>query len=265
MTSHRAIYLAEPSFLASSRPVFHGFFTRHGGHSHGLYAALNCGPGSGEAMEIVQQNRALVAAEAGVAEVLSVHQVHGATCHIVTNGWPLTDRPEGDALATDKPGLGLGVLTADCAPVLFVGARADGAPVIGAAHAGWKGALGGVLEATLEKMRTLEAIPTGIRACIGPCIAKASYEVSAAFLTPFLEHDPESERFFHQGRDETRAYFDLPAYCAWRLQRAGLRHIALMDRDTYAAHKDFYSYRRATHAGQTEYGRQISVIAIPKT
>jgi YfiH family protein len=250
--------------FAEQSSVFHGFFTRKGGLSSGLFATLNCGPGSGDDLNVVRQNRAIVAREAGIDErhLLSVHQIHGADCMLAEATWPLEERPKADAMVTDVPGFGLGILTADCAPVLFHGAKEDGSPVIGAAHAGWKGALGGVFKQTIKSMGALGARVEDIKACVGPCIARNSYEVDASFIEPFLEEHDESSRFFQEGRRDGHLMFDLPGYCAWRLFRDGVRSIALMDKDTYVLEDDFYSYRRATHRTETDYGRQISVIAI---
>ncbi len=257
-------YYTQKGFVADEIPVFHGYFTRKGGASEGDFSALNCGPGSGEDMNIVQQNRNLVAREASVdpARLVSVHQEHGVNCVTVKEPWPLDFRPKADAMVTDVQGIALGILTADCAPVLLWGLNAENQPIIGAAHAGWKGALGGVLESTLKSMELLGVSKELVRACVGPCIGRTSYEVSVEFSEPFLEEHDESGRFFHAGEKAGHLMFDLAGYCAWRLFRSGLRSIALMDKDTYVLEDVFYSYRRATHRGEQSYGRQISVIAI---
>jgi polyphenol oxidase len=259
------VYYTQASFLQPEDPkVFHGFFTRRGGVSSAIYDGLNCGLGSSDDAVRVLQNRALVAQTAGIdaANLLSVHQVHGVDCVTVKEGWSPEARPKADAFVTDRAGYGLGILTADCAPVLFYGEKSDGAPVIAAAHAGWKGALGGVFASTLSAMEALGASRSGIKACVGPCIGRASYEVSVEFVDPFLEEHDESGRFFQSAQKAHHLMFDLSGYCAWRLFRDGLRSIALMDRDTYANEGHFYSYRRTTHRSEPDYGRQISVIAI---
>jgi len=258
----KAEYYQEPAFLGEGASAFHGFFTRRGGVSGGIYKSLNCGAGSDDEPGDVQENRALVAAASGVQadHVLSLYQVHGKTCLYVTEPWPGGKRPEADALVTDVPGLALGILTADCGPILFYGEKADGAPVIGAAHAGWKGALGGVMEETIWQMEALGA--QDIRACVGPCIGRRSYEVSAEFVQSFVESDSEYERFFSAAQRGGHAMFDLPGFCAFRLHQAGLKNVALMDLDTYAMEDTFFSYRRTTHRSEPDYGRQISVIAI---
>ncbi|HOO82901.1 MAG TPA: laccase domain-containing protein, partial [Alphaproteobacteria bacterium] len=166
------------------------------------------------------------------------------------------------AMVTDVSGLALGVLTADCAPVLFYGKKSDGAPVVGAAHAGWGGALKGVLDNTLAMMLELGAVPESIRACIGPCIGQKSYEVRDDFADTFLEEDGRNEVFFTAGRCAGHLQFDLPGYCAAKLGRAGVKNVLIKDLDTYFNEEDFFSYRRATHRHEKDYGRQISVIMI---
>lgn len=194
--------------------------------------------------------------------ILTMHQVHGDTCLTVSEIWSEHERPEADALVTDKAGIVLGVLTADCAPVLFYGEKPDGAPVIGAAHAGWKGAVGGILEATLKAMLELGAQGDSIRACIGPCIAQASYEVSAEFFKPFEAEDPENDHFFMASNKEGHLMFDLAGYCAAKLAKNGVGKVFIKDLDTCFNEEDFFSYRRATHREEKDYGRQISLIAI---
>lgn len=240
--------------------VAHGFFGRRGGVSSGLYESLNCGAGTKDDPANVAANRARVANALGVKpeNLLSLYQVHGATCLSVKEAYQ--GRPEADALATDIPGLALGILSADCAPVLFYGRKENGAPVIGAAHAGWGGALKGVLESTLLEMKKLGAVEA--KAAIGPCIGKASYEVKQDFAQPFLKEDEESERFFASARKEGHLMFDLSGYCAFRLARAGLRDVTLLDKDTYAHEADYFSFRRTTHRKEADYGRQISAILI---
>ncbi|WP_163847014.1 peptidoglycan editing factor PgeF [Pseudooceanicola aestuarii] len=239
-------------------PFRHGFFTRRGGASSGVFAGLNCGAGSSDQSEIVAINRARVAAALDVApdHLAGVHQVHSATA--VTVDAPVTDRPRADALVTDRPGLALGILTADCQPVLFADATAG---VIGAAHAGWRGALDGVLEATLDAMEHLGAHRADIAAIIGPSISQSAYEVGPEFLDDFLAEDTDNTRFFATGRDG-RYQFDLPGYGLHRLRRAGVGHAEWTRHCTYSDPARFFSYRRTTHAGEADYGRLISAIRI---
>ena len=234
----------------------HGFFTRRGGASTGVYAGLNAGLGSGDQTDAVRLNRDRVAEAMGVLPdmLLGPHQVHSAEV-VVVDG-PLPDpRPKADALVTALPGRALSVLTADCQPVLFED-RAAG--VVGAAHAGWKGALHGVLEATVEAMRSLGA--KDIRAAIGPSIAQASYEVGPELLDAFMAEDDDAARFFAGGTGD-RMMLDLPGYGLHRLRRAGVE-AAWTGHDTYADEGRFYSYRRATHRGEPDYGRLIAAIAL---
>ncbi|ETA50209.1 peptidoglycan editing factor PgeF [Ponticoccus alexandrii] len=238
-------------------PFRHGFFTRRGGASSGIFAGLNCGPGSSDQAEIVSINRTRVAEAMGVAPgaLSSVHQVHSAD--VVTLTEPLSGKPKADAMVTATPGLALAVLTADCQPVLFADA---GAQVIGAAHAGWRGARDGVLEATVEAMVALGATRGSIRAVIGPSISQRAYEVGPEFLEDFMVEDPDNSRFFAGGEGD-RMLFDLPAYGLAKLRAAGVeaewtRHC------TYADEDRFYSYRRSTHRKEADYGRLISAIRI---
>lgn len=240
-------------------PFRHGFFTRRGGVSSGIFKGLNCGAGSSDQSDIVQVNRKLVAEAMSVkpGNLLSVHQVHSATA--VTLGAPLgADRPEADALVSATPGLALGILTADCAPVLFADAEAG---VVGAAHAGWKGALNGVLEATIDAMEALGADRSDISVTIGPCISQRNYEVGLEFFENFMAEDPDYARFFAQGRNPDHYQFDLPSFCLHRLRGAGVGEADWIGHCTYADPDRFYSYRRATHLREADYGRLISVIA----
>ncbi len=255
---------SKPPFIEvdvfAAKDIAHGFFGRAGGVSSGLYASLNCGPGSFDKPEDVKANRAAVldALGASKADLLSMYQVHGDTCLRVKEAYP--DRPHADAQVTDVPGLALSVLSADCAPVLFYG-RNDKGPVIGAAHAGWKGAIGGVLDSTVYAMEEYGVRASDIRAAIGPCIGKRSYEVSDLFLAPFMAEDPENERFFMNGKPG-HMLFDLPGYCAARLYHCGLGQVSITGIDTFAKEQDYFSYRRTTHRKEADYGRQISVIVI---
>lgn len=239
--------------------VAHGFLGRRGGVSAGLYAGLNVGTGSDDDPATIAENRArAVAAVLPGAVLLQPYQVHSADCVTVFGRWDEALRPHADAVVTDTPGLALGILTADCAPVLFADTAAG---VVGAAHAGWKGAIGGVTDATLLAMQALGAQRERIAAAIGPCIAPASYEVDAAFRAHFLARDADHARFFAPGRDDHHQ-FDLPGYVAHRLASAGVGTIERLDLDTYALEDRFYSYRRATHRGEPGYGRQMSIIGL---
>lgn len=242
----------------SLAPLRHGFFTRRGGASSGVFAGLNCGAGSSDLSEAVAINRARAAAalELEPGALVGVHQVHSAD--VVTVTGPLEGKPRADALVTATPGLALSVLTADCQPVLFADRRAG---VIGAAHAGWRGALDGVLEATLEAMEALGAHREDIVAVIGPTISQAAYEVGPEFLDDFMMDDPENARFFANGEGD-RYLFDLPGFGLHRLRRAGIGAAEWIRQCTYGDPERFYSYRRTTHLGEADYGRLISAIRL---
>lgn len=247
--------------LARLRSVRHGFFSRIGGVSEGIYAAKNCGFGSGDKPDNVARNRARCIAEMadGGAALVTANQIHSAKALIVDAPWQPEGSPKADAMATKRPNIALGILTADCAPVLF----GDGeAGVIGAAHAGWKGALGGVLEATVEAMVSLGAAPRRIVAAVGPCIAQASYEVGPEFRDRFLNVELANARFFKDGERPDHPRFDLKAYIADRLGRLGLAEIEIDGHDTVAEEDLFFSYRRATLRGEKDYGRALSAIMI---
>ncbi len=241
--------------------VAHGFFGQDGGVSTGLYAALNCGPGSKDAPEAVTENRRRVAielgGELGAAELVSLSQVHSPIVH--TLDIAPAQRLEGDAMVTATPGLGLGILTADCAPVLLADAKAR---VIGAAHAGWKGALGGVLEAALDAMEKLGADRSRIAAAIGPCISQANYEVGWDFRDRFLELGLRNRKFFTPSGKEGHYRFDLEDYAAHRLTNAGIAAVEKIGVCTYPRENGFFSFRRTTHAGEPDYGRQVSAILL---
>jgi hypothetical protein len=256
-------FLEDDLLKNNSGKVFHGFFGREGGVSSGIYESLNCGPGTDDDPDHVKENRARVAGEAGVKpeNLLSLHQVHGDVCLVLDEPFSMQERPKADAFVTIKPGIALSILTADCAPVLFYGESVIG-PVIGAAHAGWRGAFHGVLESTVSEMEKLGVPKEKILACIGPCISQSSYEVSSAFADPFITQDPHNEHFFKDGRSPEYLHFDLPGYCAKRLATAGIQKVSITGVDTYTAKDTFFSYRRATHEKAPDYGRQISVIAI---
>jgi YfiH family protein len=239
--------------------IAHGFFGRKGGVSSGDLASLNCGLGSNDDPALIAENRRRVAeAVLPGAALTGLYQVHGDRCVIVDETTDLAARPEADALATRTPGLLLGILTADCVPVLFADAKAG---VVGAAHAGWKGAIAGVTDATLAAMESLGANRATIAAAIGPCIGRASYEVDEGFVQRFIADDPANERFFAAGRPG-HAMFDIAAYVAARLAAAGVSRIAIGGQDTYAEEADYFSYRRACHRNENSYGRQISVIGL---
>lgn len=248
-------FIAAPPLTATP----HGFFGRKGGVSSGDLGSLNCGLGSGDDPALIAENRRR-AAEAVLpdATLAGLYQVHGNRCVIVDADSDLSARPEADALATRTPGLLLGILTADCVPVLFADAKAG---VVGAAHAGWKGAIAGVTDATLDAMESLGADRANIAAAIGPCIGRASYEVDGAFADRFVADDPANERFFAAGKPG-HAMFDIAAYVAARLAAAGVSRIAIGGQDTYAEEADYFSYRRACHRQENSYGRQISVIGL---
>jgi YfiH family protein len=247
--------------LAVLPGVRHGFFTRRGGVSAGVYASLNCGVGSGDSTAVVLNNRARVASTLGVRRerLVSPYQVHGATVVVASEPWQPGKGPEADGIVTTERGLAIGVGTADCAPVLF--ADAEGG-VVGAAHAGWGGAFKGVLEATLDRMLDLGAKKARIVAAIGPTIARASYEVGPEFVQRFLAVDLNNARYFRPSANEGHALFDLPGYVSGRLDRLGLRSVSALGLDTYADEERFFSFRRTTHRGEKDYGRMISAIAL---
>ncbi|MCB1338536.1 MAG: peptidoglycan editing factor PgeF [Maritimibacter sp.] len=239
--------------------VSHGFFTRRGGASSGVYAGLNCGAGSDDLRDAVELNRARVADALGLAReaLVTVHQTHSAD--VVTVTGPLAaPKPEADAMVTATPGVALAILTADCEPVLFADAEAG---VIGAAHAGWKGALDGVLEATVEAMEALGADRARIAAVIGPTISQRAYEVGPEFVERFVDDDPGNARFFAGGTGD-RAQFDLPGYGLKRLRDAGVGQAEWTRHCTYSDPARFYSYRRSVHLREADYGRLISVIRL---
>jgi YfiH family protein len=242
--------------------IAHGFFTRQGGTSTGIYASLNCGFGSDDDSSNVAVNRDRVLAQLGMPgrPLVMVHQIHSATVVTVERPWAWTDNPRADALVTNRPGLCLGILTADCVPLLFADPIAE---VIGAAHAGWKGALGGVAEATIAAMCRLGAEPGRIRATIGPAIQQDSYEVGFEFRARFAEADLGSLRFFRGPAPDGRYRFDLPGLVESRLAALGLAQIGNTSLDTCADETRFFSYRRATLRDEPDYGRQLSVIALP--
>lgn len=236
----------------------HGFLGRTGGVSRGLFDSLNVGLGSSDDPAHVRENRvrALNAVAPG-AQLVTVHQVHSAIA-VEAGDWPDSGRPQADALVTNRPGVAIGVLTADCAPLLFEDRQAG---VIGAAHAGWKGAIGGVIESTVALMERLGACRGRIAAAVGPCIGRRSYEVDLAFRARFEAADPENGAFFTDARPG-HALFDLEGYCLRRLAEAGVARAEGLGADTRADAARFFSYRRTTLAGEPDYGRQLSLIAL---
>jgi YfiH family protein len=255
--------LIEAPALSSYPRVRHAFFTRQGGVSEGLFASLNGGLGSSDLPGHVAENRARMARDVGVApeNLVSLHQIHSAEAIVVEAPWG-GERPRADGLATNRPDIALAIATADCGPILFADPHAG---VIGACHAGWKGALGGVLEATTARMEELGAERARITAVLGPTIGRDNYEVGPDFAARFAEADPENRRFFRPspGRDG-HALFDLPAYIMARLTALGLGEIENLGLCTYADEARFYSYRRATHRGEPDYGRLISAISLTR-
>lgn len=237
----------------------HGFFAREGGVSTGIFASLNCGPGSGDNAENVIENRERVRNELGAGSLVSLYQIHSPKAVTVTQAWDYGNRPQADAMATNVPGIAIGILTADCAPVLLTDSKAK---VIGAAHAGWKGALGGVTDSVIVEMEKLGATRAHIAAAVGPCISQANYEVGAEFFDTFRNADSTSTRFFGPSNRAGHMHFDLESYVVHRLRDAGLENVAALHACTYARENDFFSYRRATHRGEKDYGRQISAIAL---
>ncbi|WP_439143825.1 peptidoglycan editing factor PgeF [Planktotalea sp.] len=242
----------------SLHAIKHGFFTRKGGVSTDIYEGLNCGSGSNDAAPAVQTNRARVADHIGtsVNALVGVHQHHSAD--VVTIVEPTDERPKADAMVTNQKGIALGILTADCQPVLLADADAC---VIGAAHAGWKGALNGVLSNTVNAMEALGAKRANISAAIGPCISQKAYEVGPEFFEDFVATDPDFMRFFANGEND-RMQFDLPSFGLHMLRDAGVGTAEWIGHCTYADEARFYSYRRTTHRKEADYGRLISVIRL---
>lgn len=249
------------SIISNISGVRHLFFTRDGGRSTGVYSGLNCGPGSDDDPETVKHNRLHVeqTLDLDAGSLVSLYQVHSPTAVYVTSPWKQADAPQADAMVTDKVGIGLGILTADCVPVLFADSTGG---VVGAAHAGWKGAVGGVLESTVEAMENLGSIRSNIYACTGPCIRTASYEVGVDMRQQFVDMDHNNEQFFISGDRAGHFQFDLTGYVLTRLAKSGVGMIEDTAGDTYTDEDDFYSYRRMTHRGEADYGRQISVITL---
>ena len=240
----------------------HGFFTRRGGVSTGLYAGLNTGVGSQDDVAAVAENRRRVAAWMGGAsdDLAACYQIHSAVVRVAETGWK-GERPEGDAVVSGSPGVICAVLTADCAPVLLVDAEAG---VVGATHAGWKGALGGVIHSTVAAMEALGARPGRMAAVVGPCIGRDSYEVGADFQQRFEHHDPGAGRFFRPCAGPDKRLFDLPAFVLWRLEQAGVGEAAWTGDDTRVDAVRFYSNRRAHLDGEPDFGRLMSAISLER-
>ncbi|MDE1148494.1 MAG: peptidoglycan editing factor PgeF [Azospirillaceae bacterium] len=257
--------MTPPTFLtldALARPgIRHGYFGRRDGVSTGLYAGRNVGYGSNDEVELVRENRARVTRDLDLPAkaLVTVHQIHSPTVAVVDQPWPREQAPQADALVTRRPGVALGILTADCVPVLFADPAAG---VVGAAHAGWKGAFTGVLEATVKAMADLGADPARIVAGVGPHIGRDSYEVGPEFKARFVEADAANDRFFSPGRRPDHPLFDIGAYVGHRLAGIGLAQVVHTGHDTVEEEDEFFSYRRATLRKEPDYGRHISVIAL---
>lgn len=251
--------MIEASDLAATDGVKHGFFTREGGVSDGIYGSLNTGYGSGDDTERVAENRERIAQQLGVDsdKLLTVHQWHSADVIVADEPWDVRKPPEGDAIVSSKPGIAVAVLTADCTPVLF--SSSDG-KVVGAAHAGWKGAFAGVLAATVARMKQLGA--SDIHAAIGPTISQANYEVGPEYHAQFVNRDPALERFFIPSHKPSHFMFDLPGFVKSNLDGLGLAAIEDMALCTYGDEQRFFSYRRTVHRDEADYGRQLSAICI---
>lgn len=254
--------MTRESLLLSSVPgIRHAFFTRTGGVSSGIYAGLNGGLGSQDEPAKVRENRRRMAAALDVSpeRLLTLYQVHSPDVVVATEPWPTTVRPQGDAMVTKVPGIALGVTAADCGPVLMVDPKAR---VIGAAHAGWKGALAGVLEATIDAMEGQGASRDDIIVGLGPMLRQRNYEVGMEFVARFEEVDPDNARFFSSASRHGHAMFDLPGYLHARLSAAGVLLIDDIDLCTYADEDSFFSYRRATHRKEADYGRHVHAIVL---
>ncbi|MBV6631833.1 MAG: peptidoglycan editing factor PgeF [Alphaproteobacteria bacterium] len=241
--------------------IRHGFFTRRGGVSTDFYDSLNCGLGSNDELETVRKNRTIAAEKFGVApeQLVTMFQVHGKEVARVTEAWADTSAPNADGVVTDQPGIMLGALAADCAPLLFADPDAK---VIGACHAGWKGALAGVAQETITAMEALGADRSNITGAIGPCISFVSYEVGPEFRKPFMEQDEANDQFFAAGDHGDRERFDLAGYLTHRLGEFGLGTLVTANRDTLTDEASFFSYRRSCHRQEPDYGRNLSAIML---
>jgi YfiH family protein len=263
MTTPLPVQITDP-VLADFAGVRHAFFTRQGGVSQGVYGSLNMGYGSNDEREAITENRrlAMAAIDMPPGTLNTVYQVHGTEVAMADRCWDPTDAPRADAMVTDRPGIAIGILTADCVPVLFVGEAPDGRKIIGGAHAGWRGAVTGVLDNTVAAMEGLGATRDTIRAAIGPCIGVKSYEVGPEFPKPFLDQDPGNARFFHPGIRKGHPMFDIAGYVENRLAAVFVGKVGRIDADTCADEDRFFSYRRKTLTDEADYGRELSAIAI---
>jgi YfiH family protein len=253
--------MVQSDALASLAGVRHGFFTREGGVSRGLYATLNAGIGSNDARESVAENRARMAAALGCRpeKLLSAYQIHSPTVVVAHEPWAADARPRADGIVTQVAGLAIAISTADCGPVLLADASAR---VIGAAHAGWRGALNGVVEATIMAMEELGAVRARIRAALGPMIRQSNYEVGPDLVASFLTADPENTRYFAPAARTGHALFDLAGYIMGKLDRAGITACEDLGHCTYADTARFFSFRRTTHRGEPDYGRHLNAIVL---
>jgi polyphenol oxidase len=250
--------------LSETNAIAHGFFGRQGGVSEGLYASLNCGPGSNDVRANVVENRRRVferLAGGAAGKLVTLYQIHSPQAVIVETPWEIGAQPQADAMATNVPGIALGILTADCAPVLLVD---NDAKVIGAAHAGWKGAAAGVIAAVVSAMEKLGARRARIRAAIGPAIAQANYEVGPEFRVRFMEMDSAHAQFFAPGARAEHWQFDLEGFVAGQLAASGVGDVEPLSTCTYAREDAFFSFRRTTHRGEADYGRDISAIMLKR-
>ena len=254
--------LIEAKSLAEIENLRHGFFTREGGVSDGIYASLNCGLGSSDVTDKVMENRRRVEACLGsVDHLVTPYQCHSADVVVADGPWTRENMPRADGIVTDRPGLAIGVSTADCVPVLFAEPTAG---VVGAAHAGWRGARAGVLEATISAMQELGASRSAITAAIGPAISQAAYEVGEDFERNFIAENAQNDRFFTRKDPASRPHFDLTGYVASRLENAEVGKVEDVKTCTYGQENRLFSYRRATHRAESDYGRQISAILVPR-
>lgn len=247
--------------LAAQSGIAHGFWGRRGGRSSGVFASLNCGYGSDDDPQLVRSNRTVVADALGthVDQLITAYQIHSADVINVERAWVREDAPRGDAMVTRVPGIALGVLAADCAPILFAD---EGAGVIGSAHAGWQGAFNGVVEAVVAAMETLGARRSHIHAEVGPCISQKNYEVGPEFRDRFIGQDASWTRFFVPSARPGHWMFDLPAYVSHRLELSRVGSFGVLGRCTYEQEVDYFSFRRTTHRNESQYGRNISAIML---
>ncbi|MBE9553570.1 MAG: peptidoglycan editing factor PgeF [Proteobacteria bacterium] len=263
MTTPLPVQITEPA-LAEMPGIRHAFFTRQGGVSQGVYASLNMGYGSDDDREAISENRrlAMAAFDLPASALNTAYQIHGTEVAMADRDWNLTGAPHADAMVTDRPGIAIGILTADCVPVLFAGEAPDGRKIIGGAHAGWRGAVTGVLDSTVVAMENLGAARDTIRAAIGPCIGVKSYEVGPEFPKPFVDQDRQNARFFRPGIRKGHPMFNIAGYVENRLAALFVGQVGRIDADTCADEDRFFSYRRKTLTGEVDYGRQLSAITI---